>query len=199
MAILENGTKSFHYTSAMRELCVHVVSQIAELQHIEMDRVAVGFCQTRRNVSHGMQASLTPLRFQGGATSEIRRRKRYTCPRIYSPEGGEYLYLMNFYLPRFQDRPFEEKLTTIVHELWHIGPKFDGDLRRHNGRCYAHGPSQRAFDAHAERLAQMWLKANPPRECYEFLEWNFAELHRRKGAVVGTRFPTPKLALCEES
>jgi hypothetical protein len=199
MSTSASDCATFHYTSAMRELCADMVSRVAELRHIHMDQVAVGFCQTRRNVRHGMQASLTPLRFAGGATTEMRRRRQYVCPRILRPEGGEFLYLLNYYLPRFQDLPLEEKLTTVVHELWHIGPNFDGDLRRHEGRCYAHGASQRAFDAHAAGLARQWLATSPPPSRYEFLQWNFRDLQHRKGTVVGTRFPTPKLELCQAS
>ena len=62
------------------------------------------------------------------------------------------LYILNFYLPRFLDLPFREKLTTMLHELWHIGPKFDGDVRRLGGRCFAHGSSQKQYDAHVEAL-----------------------------------------------
>ena len=30
----------------------------------------------------------------------------------------------------FLDQTFEEKLVTVFHELYHISPAFDGDLRR---------------------------------------------------------------------
>ena len=50
----------------------------------------------------------------------------------------------------------EEKLSTVLHELWLISPMFNGDLRRHEGRCYAHGPSQSNYDDQKDRLAQKW-------------------------------------------
>jgi hypothetical protein len=186
--------REFHFTFAMRQLCADMAARVPDLHHVQIDRVAIGFCQARRNVSHGMQASLTPLRFAGGATSEYRGRRRYACPRLFRLDGEEYLYLLNFYLPRFQDQPLQEKLTTVAHELWHIGPKFDGDLRRHDGRCYAHGSSRQAFDAHAAKLAQLWLCLDPPSSYYAFLRANFGELRRLYGAVVGERFRVPKLA-----
>lgn len=186
--------REFHFTFAMRQVCADMAARLPDLRHIQMDRVAIGFCQARRNVSHGMQASLTPLRFAGGATSEVRRRRRYACPRLYRPDGDEYLYLLNFYLPRFQNQPLQAKLTTIAHELWHVGPDFDGDLRRHEGRCYTHGSSQQAFDAHAAGLARQWLNLDPPLSSYAFLYANFGELLRKHGVVVGERFAAPKLA-----
>jgi predicted metallopeptidase len=193
MSSSANVLRGFNFTLAMRQLCADMAARLSALRHVQMERVAVGFCQTRRNVSHGMQASLTPLRFARGATSEERRRGKYACPRLVRTDGVEYLYLLNFYLPRFQNQPFEEKLTTVAHELWHIGPNFDGDLRRHPGRCYAHGSSQQAFDAHAAGLAREWLRLDPPPACYEFLRANFRQLFLRYDGVFGERFATPKL------
>src|SRR5690606_36006120 len=145
-------------------------------------------CQTRRDVSHGMYASLTPLRFAGGAESKVVRGVRWAIERLHDESGREYLYLLSFYLPRFQNLPFEEKLVTVFHEMWHIAPDFNGDLRRHAGRCYAHGPSQQKYDAHMARLAQAWLALNPPVHLYDFLSLNFAELAAEHGKVVGRRW-----------
>ena len=193
MSLSANCPREFHFTFAIRQLCADLTARVPALRHVRIDRVAIGFCQARRNVSYGMQASLTPLRFAGGATTAVRRRRPYECPRLFRPDGEEYLYLLNFYLPRFQDQPFQEKLTTVVHELWHIGPQFDGDLRRHEGRCYAHGSSQAQFDAHAAKLARQWLSLDPPPSCYAFLQADFRELRRQFGTVVGERFAVPKL------
>ena len=190
---------AFDFTTAIRRVCEDMAFRLPELAHVEMDRVAVGYRQARLRVSHGLQASLTPLRFAGGAETEIVRGKRFGCSRVVDSRGRECLYLLNFYLPRFLDQPFEEKLTTVVHELWHIGPEMDGDLRRHEGRCYAHGPSQRGFDRHAALLARAWLAASPPPGLYAFLEQSFDELVREHGAIVGERFRSPRLTPVREA
>jgi hypothetical protein len=113
---------------------------------------------------------------------------------VIDQHGIECLYLLSFYLPRLLDHPLEEKLTTIAHELWHVGPAMDGDLRRHDGRCYAHGASARAFDAHAAELARNWLGKNPPAGLYAFLERSHADLVAEFGGVYGARYAAPKLA-----
>ena len=87
----------------------------------------------------------------------------------------------------------EEKLSTVVHELWHVGPRFDGDLRRHDGRCWAHGHSQEKYNAEARQLALRWLALGPPPQTHEFLRLRFGELARRHGRVFGQKIPTPKL------
>lgn len=183
----------FDFTSAIRAVCVDMTQRLELLSHIDMNQVAVGYRQTRRAVQHGLQASLTPLRFEMGAETGKVGRHQYICPRLLDGQGNECLYLLNFYLPRLLEHPLEEKLTTITHELWHIGPNMDGDLRRHEGRCYAHGNSQKEFDEHAAELARQWLDADPPSGLYGFLESTFEELVHEHGSVVGDRYAVPKL------
>ncbi len=186
-------SQGFHFTSAIRRVCEDMTARVPALGHIDMARVAVGFCQARKRVPHGLQASLTPLRFEGGARDKVELGRRYMCQPIVGADGHEFLYLLNFYLPRFLNHSVGEKLTTIVHELWHISDQFDGDLRRHNGRCYVHGRSQREFDRTAARLAGQWLADDPPEDLYAFLRLDFCQLQAVHGGVVGHRYPTPKL------
>ena len=113
-----------------------MATRLDQLRHVDMSRVAVSFSQTRRAGSQGMFASLTPLRFAGGRMHVFRRKRRWGIQRLFDPDGLEMLYILTFYLPRFLDLPLREKLTTVLHELWHIGPKFDGDVRRLGSRCY---------------------------------------------------------------
>lgn len=183
----------FDFTGKIRALCVDISSRLDEFSHVDMTRVAVRFCQTRRAGRFGVQASLTPLRFAGGATESVRRGRVWTVQKVVDLDGREMLYLLSFYVPRFLDLPFEEKLATICHELWHIGPAFDGDLRRHAGRCYAHGRSEKQFHAEMQVLANRWLQRSPTDDLYAFLRLRFAELQRQHGPIFGTRIATPKL------
>ena len=181
------------FSVEMRRLCVDVCSRLPELAHVDMAQVAVCTSQTRRNVSHGLYASLTPLRFEGGARENTKRGRTYRVEAVLDSSGRELLYILTFFLPRFCDLPLEEKLTTVLHELWHIGPDFDGDLRRFAGRFYAHGPSQKAYDDHVRRLAQKWLSLSPSEHLYDFLHPTFADLVAEHGRVVGLRMRSPKL------
>ena len=183
----------FDFTFHMRRLCADMIARLDALQHIDLDRVAVRFCQTRRHGHFGIQASLTPMRFVGGSMEIRKRGRRYAVQRIYDPNGREMLYLLSFYLPRFLNRPLDDKLNTIIHELWHIGPEFDGDIRRHEGRCYAHTGSQKKYDAVIQRLTTEWLALQPPPELFAFLRYDFRELSRLHGPVFGTRISTPRL------
>jgi hypothetical protein len=186
----QNG---FDFTLHIRQLCDDMATRLDQLRHIDMSRVAVSFSQTRRSGSQGMFASLTPLRFADGRMHTLRRKRRWGIQRLFDPDGLEMLYILTFYLPRFLDLPLREKLTTVVHELWHIGPKFDGDVRRLGTRCFAHGASQKQYDAHVGALLDRWLSLGPPEELYGFLRFSFRELTARHGRVYGRKLPGPKL------
>jgi hypothetical protein len=185
--------RGLDFTLHMRRLCDDLVHRLPELGHIDLGRVAISFAQTRKAVDHGLYASLTPMRFAGGNRQTVRHGRRWTIQRLVDPSGREMLYLLSFYLPRFLNQTFRHKLTTVVHELWHVSPRFDGDLRRFGGRCYAHTGSQKRYDAHVERLADRWLSREPPAAVYDFLRYDFQELVQRHGRIYGTKIRTPKL------
>ena len=187
------------FTLRMRALCMDITSRLPDFHHIELDRVAVRVCQTRAPGTHGIHASLTPLRFQNGERTIARRGRVWTIEPVCDLAGREMLYLLSFYLPRYCNVSFNEKLATVVHELWHIGPKFDGDLRRFPGRFFAHGRSEAEFHRASSEQARQWLASSPPRELYSFLECDFSGLRRRFGRVVGLALPTPRLVPLPEA
>ena len=163
-----------------------------DFAHIHMGEVAVSFAQARSKVTWGLQAKLTPMRFEQGALTTQRADREWTVQRLYRGEQ-EMLYILTFYLPRFLDTPFEEKLTTVFHELYHISPLFDGDIRRLAGRYHVHSSSQEEYDREMAVFAREWLSQNPPKELYSFLKWRFQTLHRKYRGVMGLQIPIPKL------
>lgn len=170
-----------------------MIARLPELSHIDLSRVVVSYSRTRNRSPYGIFASLTPLRFADGARTTTRRGRLYAMQRVVDQAGAEMLYILSFYLPRFMDLPFDEKLITVLHELWHVSPRFDGDVRRHPGRCYAHSRSQAEYDEGMAELATKWREAEPPRERFEFLQQGWDELCRQHGTVVGCRIRRPRL------
>jgi len=192
---LHQATKQpgFDFSFAMRLLVCDMIQRTPELAHIRMNQVAVAIVQARADTSHGIFASLTPMRFEQGSKQTVRRGKPFTVQMLYDEHGREMLYILSFYLPRFMNLDFSEKLITIFHELWHISPAFDGDIRRHPGRCYAHSASQKEYDAHMAVLSNRYLMQSPPRSLYEFLEEDFSALYQKHGSIYGVKIPRPKL------
>jgi predicted metallopeptidase len=182
----------FDFTRAMRVLCEDVAVRLPQFAHLRIDEIAVTFAQTRRRVSHGLQAKLTPLRFEDGSLVTRRSGRTWTVERLYEGDR-EMLYILTFYLPRFLDHSFREKLITVFHELYHISPAFNGDIRRMDGRYHVHTHSQQEYDREMDRLVEQYLRRSPPPELFDFLKLNFRGLRARYGAVIGKRLPTPKL------
>jgi putative metallopeptidase len=184
---------AFDFTLHIRRLCDDMVGRVRDLSHIDMTRVAVSVCQTRKAVQHGIFASLTPLRFVGGSSTTTRRGRQMTVEAVLDKSGREMLYILSFYLPRFQNLDLREKLITVLHELWHISPDFNGDIRRHVGRYHAHTHSQAEYDEEMGRLADRWLADKPPDELWSFLRDDFRQLHFRHGAICGVKYRRPRL------
>jgi predicted metallopeptidase len=185
-------SSTFDYTAAISAVCGDMCFRIPELRHIDMSRVAVGFSQTKNSEPFGIFASTIPLRFENGEHLQHNRGKTWTIQRHFRPDGVEYLYILCFYAPRFIELPLSQKLDTIVHELYHVNPLFNGDIRRFAGRQYKHG-SQKRYDQVVNRMVQYWLKQDPPSDLWEFLCYNYRDLTAKYGKPSGTRIPTPRI------
>ena len=184
--------RCFDICAALRTLCADVSRRHAAFQHVDMTRVAVTYAQTRSPVEWGMQAKLTPMRFEGGALTCVRDGRTWGAQRLYQ-DGREMLYILTFYLPRFLNLSFDEKLVTVFHELYHISPEFDGDMRRFAGACYMHTGSQAAYDQQMAVYVREYLARLPKDRYPNWLRYDFSELRRRYGAVVGLRLAVPRL------
>jgi hypothetical protein len=184
--------RPFDFCAHIRRLCADIAGRCEALRHIDVSRLLFGMTQARSGRTFGLQARVTPLRFPEGQLVRKRRGALYQVQR-YFVGGHEMLYLVTFCLPRFLDQDFEDKFITLFHELYHISPAFDGDLRRHDGRCHVHSHSKRRYDEHMAALARAYLDGHPEPELYAFLRLNFAQLQRRHGSVLGVVVPRPKL------
>lgn len=193
MATFSAKQRGLDFTTHMRELCADMIGRLPQLSHIQLDLVAVRMCRARQRTSHGIYASLTPLRFEGGATETMKRNRRYGVQRVVDETGREMLYILSFYVPRFLDQTLRFKLETVVHELWHISPQFDGDIRRHEGRCFAHTGSQKQYDAQVAQLTNQWVADGPNPELYEFLQHDAQGILKNYGALVGHQIRNPRL------
>lgn len=188
----------FDFCRAMTSLCDDICAKHPEFRHVRMPEVAVTFAQTRSPVEWGIQARLTPLRFEGGARVEKRKGRLWTVQRVYH-QGAEALYILTFFLPRFLNLSFEEKLITVFHELYHISPEFNGDIRRFAGSCYMHTGSQKGYDRQMAVFAREYMAMNVPEHLTYFLQFSFPELQARCGHVVGLKIAIPRLIPVENA
>jgi hypothetical protein len=185
-------------TRELESLVADIVSRVDVLVHIDPSRLLICVASTRGGGIHGTFAKIHPLRFRGGESSIQVKRGRKTCvctmPQV-THKGVEMLYIVYFLVPRFFNLPLREKLITIFHELYHVSPGFDGDIRRFPGRNYAHGSSRKRYNAVMAGLVDEYLKMLDPAAVPDFLLGDMAGLRERYRTIVGRRFPAPKIQI----
>jgi hypothetical protein len=168
-------------------MVVHLaVQRVERLGHIRPGQIIHGVSQARVRTSHGVYAQCHGLRFKNG------KREHHTndgyawvWPELRI-KGRDVLYYITYYLPRFLDQSPQARLQTLVHELYHISPHFNGDLRRFPGRNEFHGNRYEDFDGVVDSIVDE-LRPQLDFARYPFLTCTFDELCVRYGAVVGNR------------
>lgn len=182
----------FDFSVAMSLLCREIADRVPALSHVRMERVAVCITRARRGGRTGLWAKLTPLRFENGARVGQKQGRWWRIDPLVDGDH-ELLYILTFCLPRFLDLTYREKLETVFHELFHVGPRFDGDFRRFPGRYHAHSSSQKRFDEQLHVLVDDYLDSRPAPAACHFLRHRFRTLVSNHGAVTGRTIPVPKL------
>ncbi len=185
-------------TALLGRLGADVCRRVAALSHIDPDRVLFCLCRSRAEGLHGTYARIVPLRFAGGAISVTRRRGRYRetfrLPSLVH-EKREILYLIQVMVPRFLRLSFDQKLQTVVHELYHISESFNGDIRRFPGRTYAHGPSRKRFDHTVAQLVTDYLESRPDPALLDFLRLTEEDWGQGRVRLTGLTVPLPRARL----
>lgn len=182
----------FDFTNRMRLLCEDITTRCPELGHIDSRAVLYTFTPSRSQSLYGLQARVTPMRFRDGQPTRRFRGVIYQVQRYYH-DGNELLYLVTFVLPRFLNQSFEEKLITIVHELYHISEQFNGDIRRHPGRYSAHSHSKKDYDRRMAVVVREYLRTGPDPVLFDWLRLPVRDLAAQYGPVVGAYVPRPQL------
>ena len=188
---------TLNLTGEMERLIRDITARTPQLEHVAPEKLLV-CVSTGRPSPGGSLAKIHPLRFAGGErTVKTRRGRRNvlcTMPSI-THQGEEMLYVIYFLVPRFLELPFREKLITVFHELYHISPACDGDIRRFPGRNYAHGSSTKSYNALMGSLVDDYLERLPEPTALSFLEGDLAALRSRHSAIVARRLQTPRISI----
>jgi hypothetical protein len=182
----------------LHHLGTHLCRSLPGLRHIQPERVLFCMSRSRADGSHGVYARIVPLRFSGGEQECTRRRGRYLetyrMPSLIH-QGREIFYLIYVMVPRFFRLPFEQKLHTVVHELYHISERCDGDIRRFNGRNFAHGSSRKGYDRQIAEMTRHDLEGLPEADLLDCLHRGEEEWQRQAFRLTGLQVPLPRIRL----
>lgn len=111
---------------AVKALIKHAAQAMAEFSHVRPSRVLVVAGEARR----ASRATVKPLAFKGGKSQDKSGRKK----PVVRLRGRRMLYCITLRPLFFRSSTPRQRVATLLHELFHISPRFDGTLssaRRH--------------------------------------------------------------------
>lgn len=179
-------------SQALTDLMADIIEKIDDFKHIDLKYVGVCVAQARKNTKYGIFAKTYPLRFEDGKLTTVRNGRVYGIQRIIIGDV-ELKYAFFYYFPRFLELTTEQKVTTVIHEMYHVSPEFNGDLRRFPGHNYAHTSSRKNFDAMIENYVKYYMSMGIDEKRFPFLTRDFLTLEKEFGAIMGKRIRIPKL------
>jgi predicted metallopeptidase len=136
--------RRLNVTLAVKRLVRDAAARLPELSHVDASRVLVVAGEARR----ASRATIRPVGGPGSRPAPFRIRTR----------GRDILYVITLRPLWFLDSTPEERVATVLHELWHASTRFDGRL--HRGRRHAALPPG-AFERRVRRLRDAYLAAAP--------------------------------------
>ncbi len=190
----KNSSAGFDFTGSMNLLVKDIVKTHPAFTHIIPGNIliAISLSNGSRN---GVVAKLRPMRFEGGSKTRLIRGIEYSAPEV-NINGNKILYIVYFHLPRFMNHgEYKNKLSTVLHELYHISPLFNGDIRRFPGKNYAHGNSRMEYDELIKVYTDEYIRGTTNPELSVFLRYKYSELRRKYGTIYGDMIRIPRSKL----
>lgn len=120
-----------------------------KFQHIRPSRILVVAGEARR----ASRGTVRPLTFSGGASTDKRGRKK----PVVRYRGKRMLYLITLRPLFFRASDADQRIRTVLHELFHISSRFDGTL--HQGRTHAR--LGKDFSSRLRPIVRQYLRQCP--------------------------------------
>ncbi len=140
-------------TLAVKRLVRDVSHRVRELSHVKASRVLVVAGEARRN----SRATIRPAHF--GTTRRRAAGAGGAVKPLVRIKGRKILYIITLRPLWFVGSTPQQRLVTILHELYHASTRFDGTL--HRGRRHSRLPLGR-YNRRVRRLLRRYVKEAPP-------------------------------------
>ena len=188
----KNKLIGFDFTGNMVLLVDDIIKTHPFFNHIRINNILVAISSSNGN-KNVVVAKLRPMLFEGGSRTKVVRGIEYAAPEVIINDTN-IMYIIYFHLPRFLNHGNQKtKLATVIHELHHISPLFNGDIRRYSGKNYAHGNSRKDFDDLISIYTDEYISDTIHPELSNFLKYRYNELKRKYGAIFGNMIRIPRL------
>jgi predicted metallopeptidase len=139
-------------TLAVKRLVRDLAARVPELAHVKASRILVVAGEARRS----SRATIRPAHF--GATRRRAAGGEGPVKPLVRVKGRKILYVITLRPLWFVASTPEQRLVTIVHELYHVSVRFDGTL--HRGRRHSRLPLAR-YSQRVGRLVRRYLAVAP--------------------------------------
>ncbi len=178
-------------TENLSRIIREITESVPGFSHIDPSKTLVCLSTNRAGSGGCTFAKVVPSRFKGGAEKILHYGRWFRIPPVIY-NGIEQKYIIYFYMPRFFNLPPEEKLRVIFHELYHISPDFNGDIRRLGEVKAAHGHSKKHYDSQFENEKDLFHEKIKGTTMYRFLEYSSSDLMNKFSDIVALRLKVPK-------
>ena len=138
-------------TLAVKRLIRDMVARLPELSHVKPARILVVAGEARR----ASRATIRPAHFRETRARGGRGGRRKPLIRI---QGRKILYVITLRPLWFRDSTPEQRVSTVLHELWHASQRFDGTL--HRGRVHTRLP-RAGYERRIRALRDRYLAQAP--------------------------------------
>ena len=196
-AFCKEGGDTVCITDVLSAIIQKIVFFSPQFEHIDMRYVLVSLGFNRPSSRGYIRGKLVPLRFKNGQKETVHKGRSFRMQGVIY-EGVEQLYVIYFYSPQFFDLPPYEKLRVIFHELYHISPEFNGDIRRMGEKKIAHGHSRKKFDSFFEEEVKRFGEHLANTDFFEFLSFSMNDFHEKFKNVIYLKVKTPGAVLLKD-
>jgi len=138
-------------TLAVKRLIRDLAARLPELAHVKPSRILVVAGEARR----ASRATIRPAHFGETRGRGGRGGRRKPLIRI---QGRKILYVITLRPLWFRASTPEQRVSTVLHELWHASQRFDGTL--HRGRVHSRLP-RAGYERRIRSLRDRYLAQAP--------------------------------------
>jgi predicted metallopeptidase len=182
--------KTIKITEVLSSLIASIVKHTPTFSHIDISALMVCVASNRSGRG-GAFGKLIPMRFENGSRFIRFKKRLYAMPEIMTNDL-QCLYIIYFYMPKFFNLNPLDKLNVVFHELYHISPEFNGDIRRIALKRKAHGGSRKRYDSMYFSEFEAYANSHVFSEFYDFLSMDSKSLFDSFDRVYANRMPVPK-------
>jgi len=185
---------SINLTDILTLIIDDIIKTTDEFKSFDLNRILICCASNRKDFKGAIFGKLLPLRFKDGSEIIKHNGKFYTIPKI-KVNNTEILYIIYLYIPKFFDLSPKGKVNVIFHELYHINPGFNGDIRRMGKFKAAHGHSRKSFEEKYIEYADAYFKTIQNTPYFSFLQMNSDDIRNRYKTIKYRRIKNVKPVL----